>query len=229
MYKRLLVALLVLLGALYEGPVRSQTVPTVRIGLNQNAAIVIVRAASPFIVQQNRSRTAKFTMLLSRHPAATGVITPANLQYRTLVEVEGGKLIVLPKTERVRIDPGGVAIEFDNRTYRGVVEVFGNARNTFTIVNELPLEDYLLGVVPNELNPTTFGQIESLKGQAVAARTYIARNLGQYKNEGYDICATDACQVYIGQGSEQPLSTQAVMETRGMVATYKDQPINALY
>jgi stage II sporulation protein D len=168
-------------------------------------------------------------MVLSLDPAATGVITPANLQYRTLVEVEGGKLIVLPKTERVRIDPGGVPIEFDNRTYRGVIEVFGNARNTFTIVNELPLEDYLLGVVPNELNPTTFGQIEALKAQAVAARTYIARNLGQYKNEGYDICATDACQVYMGQGSEQPLSSQAVMETRGMVATYKDQPIKALY
>src|SRR5207253_4858361 len=38
-----------------------------------------------------------------------------------------------------------------------------------------------------------------------------------------------ACQVYMGQGTEQPLSTQAVMETQGVVATYKDLPINALY
>src|SRR5262245_7055556 len=113
MHKRLLVAFLVLLGALYEGPVRSQTMPTVRIGLNQNAATVSVRAASPFTIQQNRTRTAKFTIVTVLDPAATGVITPTNLQYRTLVEIEGGKLIVLPKTEKVRIEPG-VAIEFDN-------------------------------------------------------------------------------------------------------------------
>src|SRR5262249_39996874 len=67
------------------------------------------------------------------------------------------------------------------------------------------------------------------KAQAVAARTYIVRNMGQYKNEDYDICASDACQVYMGAGSEQPLTTQAVTETRGTVATYDGKPINALY
>jgi peptidoglycan hydrolase-like amidase len=96
-------------------------------------------------------------------------------------------------------------------------------------VNELPIEDYLPGVVPNELSPATFGELEALKAQAVAARTYVIRNLGQSKKEGYDICATDTCQVYMGQGSEHPLSTQAVTETRGVIATYKDEPINALY
>ena len=111
----------------------------------------------------------------------------------------------------------------------GRSKYFGNSRNTFTVVNELPIEDYLLGVVPNELNPVTFGELEALKAQAVAARTYIMSNLGQYKNEGYDICATDACQVYQGQGTENPLSTQAVTETRGMIAAYSGQPINALY
>ena len=90
-------------------------------------------------------------------------------------------------------------------------------------------KQYLLGVVPNELSPTTFGELEALKAQAVAARTYVMRNLGQSKKEGYDICATDACQVYQGQGSENPLSTQAVTETRGVIATYQNQPINALY
>jgi stage II sporulation protein D len=229
MRKRFLVAFLLLLGALTEGPVRSQTAPFVRIGLNQNAATVSLRSATAFTIQQNRTRTAKFTAVLALDPAASGVITSANLQYRTLVEIDGGKLIVVPKNEKVRIESNGSPIEFDNRSYRGTIEVFGNARRTLTIVNELPLEDYLLGVVPNELNPSTFGQLEALKAQAVAARTYIMRNLGQYKNEGYDICATDACQVYMGQGTEHPLSTQAIMETRGLVATYRDQPINALY
>jgi stage II sporulation protein D len=109
------------------------------------------------------------------------------------------------------------------------MEVFGNTRHTLTLVNELPLEEYLRGVVPNELSPTTFGEIEALKAQAVAARTYIYRNLGQYSKEGYDVCATDACQVYQGAGSEDPLATRAVVETRGMIATYEGKPINALY
>src|SRR5437879_10296893 len=99
----------------------------------------------------------------------------------------------------------------------------------YMVVNEFPLEDYLIGFLPTKLSPATFGEPEALKAQAVAARTYIIRNMGQSKDEGYDICATDACQVYMGQGSESPLSTQAVMETRGVIATYQDQPINALY
>ena len=229
MPKRFVAAVLLLVGALYQSPVRSQTAPTVRIGLSQNAATVSLRAATPFTIQQNRTRTAKFTMVLSIDPAAAGAVTSANLQYRTLVEIDGGKLILVPKGTNTAIDAGGAPIEFESKTYRGKMEVSGNARNTFTVVNELPIEDYLLGVVPNELNPGTFPEVEALKAQAVAARTYIMRNLGQYKREGYDICATDACQVYMGQGTEQALSTQAVTETRGMIATYADQPINAMY
>jgi stage II sporulation protein D len=209
---------------------QAQNEPTVRIGLTQNAQTVSLRSSTPFNIDQNRTRTAKFTMVVALDPAASGALTKANLQYRTLVEIDGGKLIALPKNGRVRIDPpGDTPVEFDNRTYRGVIEVFGNSRNTFTVVDELPLEQYLQGVVPNELSPGTFGELEALKAQAVAARTYVVRNLGQYKKEGYDICSTDACQVYQGQGSEHPLSTQAVTETRGVIAAYQDQPINALY
>jgi len=168
-------------------------------------------------------------MVVALDPAASGAVTPASLQYRTIVEIDGGRLIVLPRNTKTQIESAGAPLEFENRTYRGKIEVGGNARNTFTVVNELPIEEYLQGVVPNELSPVSFGEMEALKAQAVAARTYIMRNLGQYKNEGYDVCATDACQVYMGQGTEHLLSTQAVNETRGTIAVFNDQPINALY
>src|SRR5215471_11975035 len=228
MRKRFLIAFLLIVSGVCGPPVRSQTAPIVRIGLTQNSATVTIRSASAFTVQQNRTRSAKFTMVLALDPAAS-TVTKANLDYRMLVEVDGAKVVVLPKNSKVRNDAVGVPVEFDNRSYRGTIEVFGNSRNTFTVVNELPIEEYLLGVVPNELSPVAFSQIEALKAQAVAARTYIARNLGQYKNEGYDICATDSCQVYMGQATEHPLSTQAVQETSGLIAAYGDQPINALY
>ncbi|PYS18261.1 MAG: hypothetical protein DMG11_33720 [Acidobacteria bacterium] len=223
-------ALLLTVGALYEHPVRSQTVPVVRIGLNQNASTITLRSATAFTVQQTRTRTAKFTPALAIDPTATGrTVDKADLQYRMVVELDSGKLVILPIKMKVRIEPTGTPIEIENRTYRGVIEVFGNSRNTLTLVNELPMEEYLLGVVPNELSPTTFGLLEALKAQAVAARTYVARNMGQSRNEGYDICATDACQVYFGAGSEDGLASQAVTETRGVIASYDGKPINALY
>ena len=234
MSKVLFAAFLLTVGTLYERPGRSQTAPTaqaeptVRIGLNQNASTVNVRSSSPFTVQQTSTRTAKFSMVLALDPGARA-LSRADLQYRMVVELDGGVLFVLPPSTKVRIEPAAGPIEFDNHTYRGILEVFGNARNTFTVVDELPLEAYLPGVVPNELSPTTFGELEALKAQAVAARTYIFRNMGQYKNEGFDICASDACQVYLGAGTEDSLATQAVTQTRGVIATYDGKPINALY
>src|SRR5262249_37944809 len=151
MRKRIFLALLLTVGALYEYPVRSQTPPAVRIGLTQNAATVTLRSGTAFTIQQNRTRTAKFTMIVALDPDATGTLTRSDLQYRAIVELDGGKLIVVPKGARTQIDASGAPIEFDNHTYRGKIEVLANARNTLTVVNELPMEDYLLGVVPNEL------------------------------------------------------------------------------
>src|SRR5215471_16120627 len=119
MRKRVVLALLLTVGAFYERPVRSQAVPTVRIGLTQNVATVTLRAANAFTIQQNRTRTAKFTTVLAIDPAATGVLTSANLQYRTLIELDGGRVIVSPKGAKTQVDAGDVPIEFDNRTYRG--------------------------------------------------------------------------------------------------------------
>ena len=111
---------------------------------------------------------------------------------------------------------------------RGLVEVRAGTSGV-TAVNIVNLEDYLRGVVPNELSPGMFPQLEALKAQAVAARTYALRNMGQYKDRGYDICATPACQVYRGFGTEHPLTDQAVIETAGIAARHKGELINALY
>jgi stage II sporulation protein D len=227
---------LVLLGTVPAAPVRGhpglsprQSEPIVRIGLDQNAQTVTLRSDTPFVIQQNQTRTAKFSVVLAVNPnAPVRAYTRSELEYRMAVELDGGAVLVLPMSTRVRAESSR-PFQFDDRRYSGTMEIVGNPRNTLTVVNELPLETYLRGVVPNELSPRTFSQIEALKAQAVAARTYIVRNMGQYKSEGYDICDTDACQVYFGAGTEDPLSSQAVAETSGMIAVYNDQPINALY
>ena len=224
--RSLLLSLLLLLIQVAQQP---SVEPKVRIGLAQNAATVTIKSAEAFTVEGRTTRSAAFASVLAVDPNKSGTLAPADMQYRLTVTLDGGVIVVVPAGGRVRIEPTAAPLEIETRAYRGALEVFGNVRRTLTVVNELPLETYLLGVVPNELSPTTFGQLEALKAQAVAARTYIHRNMGQYSKEGYDICATDACQVYFGALTEDPLATQAVTETRGMIAVYQGKPINALY
>ena len=126
-------------------------------------------------------------------------------------------------------DEKNAPVRFNDRPYRGRIEVFTNLRGSLTVVNELGLEDYVRGVVANELSPGGYPAIEALKAQAIAARTYALKNRGQFMSQGFDILPTTRSQVYRGLTSENPLSTRAVDETRGIVATYAGEPINALY
>lgn len=126
-------------------------------------------------------------------------------------------------------DEAKVPVRFNDRPYRGRIEVFTNTRGTLTVVNVLGLEDYVRGVVANELSPGGYPALEALKAQAIAARTYALRNRGQFLSQGFDILPTTRSQVYRGLASEHPLSSRAVEETRGLIATYDGEPINALY
>src|SRR5258708_28969893 len=88
---------------------------------------------------------------------------------------------------------------------------------------------FVRGGFPAEMGPKIYDELEALKAQAIAARTYAARNMGQCRREGYDICAGPACQAYDGVSREEALTDRAVRETAGLVATYNGQPIDALY
>lgn len=120
-------------------------------------------------------------------------------------------------------------LRFNDKPYRGRIEVFTNTRGALTVVNVLGLEDYVRGVVANELSPGGWPELEALKAQAVAARTYAVSNAGRFRAEGFDLLPTTRSQVYGGRATEHPLTDRAVAETRGVVATFNGAPINALY
>ncbi|HVF43784.1 MAG TPA: SpoIID/LytB domain-containing protein [Pyrinomonadaceae bacterium] len=126
-------------------------------------------------------------------------------------------------------DPERSPVRYNEKAYRGRLEVFANSRGSLTVVNVVALEDYVRGVVPNELSPGGWPELEALKAQAVAARTYAVSNLGRFASEGYDLTPDTRSQVYGGRSTEHPLTDRAVSETRGRVATYAGRPINALY
>ncbi len=119
-------------------------------------------------------------------------------------------------------------ISVDGKRYRGTIEIRING-NRFNVINELPMEDYLKGVVPAELSGTLYPALEALKAQAIAARTYVHYNRGQFRSLGFDTCATQSCQVYQGLDAEQELTNQAIEETKGLILTKDGKPINALF
>ncbi len=146
-----------------------------------------------------------------------------------------GEVVVTPSSgEPVRAPVVAVLphddypVDVDGRLYRGRFALRSDPEGV-AVINVLPLETYLRGVVPAEMGPHAFPEIEALKAQAVAARTYAVAHLGDHADEGYDLCDTPACQVYGGVGVEHPLTDRAVAETRGEVLLHDGAPIDALY
>ena len=127
----------------------------------------------------------------------------------------------------VRTNPD-LPISFEGVKYRGVLR-FRLHRGKIRVINVLPLETYLRGVVPSELGPRVYPEVEALKAQAVAARTYVLKNMGRFNKLGYDICDGPACQAYDGVKNEMALSDEAVAATRGLVMLYEGKLIDALY
>jgi len=125
--------------------------------------------------------------------------------------------------------PGGSRVQWNSKTWRGAFKVFLGPRGGLTVALRLPLESYLLGVVPGEIGGLTKDLVEAGRAQAIAARSYTLFYRGRRASEGFDIYGTVEDQVYGPAESERPLATECVEQTRGRVALYEGQPIRANY
>jgi stage II sporulation protein D len=95
------------------------------------------------------------------------------------------------------------------------------------VINELPLEQYLVGLIHCEVPPQWSGEV--LKAQAVVARTYATYRKGNRVNELYDVDSRVTDQVYEGMNKEDVQAQQAVKETEGELLLYQGLPIFAVY
>ena len=138
------------------------------------------------------------------------------------IELNLSKVIFEPKGRKDWFSLNG-------RRYRGALEIVLNQdKNLLVGLNIVHLEDYLKGVVPAEMGKRKRGEIEALKSQAIAARTYALSKIGQYGG-AYDLRATIYDQVYKGMDKEEPLINEAVDRTKGEVLTYQGRLIEAYY
>jgi SpoIID/LytB domain protein len=142
--------------------------------------------------------------------------------------VDRGVRLLPPEDGLVRVY--GVTGHWDgitDRDYRGAVEVVQSASGSLTAVNVLDIETYLRGVVPSEM-PARYPKA-ALQAQAVAARGQALMKAGRHRSEGFDLCATEHCQVYGGATREDPNSDQAVASTWGEVLEYDGRLADTLY
>ena len=203
-----------------------------------------VQGDGPAVRLQRDPDTGRHFAVLSSGPATAAEAA----RYRTAGFPEAGVFrIPEPLGEALVVRPvggspvrfaGGVALtaeppadgflEWEGRPYRGSFTVFRSGDGV-TVVNRTDLDDYLIGVVPRELPPELFPEVEALKAQALAARTYALTPRDAYTRRGYDLCSGPACQVYGGVAAEHPLSTAAVRETAGEAIFHDGRLIDALY
>lgn len=122
----------------------------------------------------------------------------------------------------------GALVEWDGKRYRGELTI--TARDSgLLVVNRLPLEEYLRGVVPLEIGPRTSAERAAVEAQAVAARSYTMVRLGGGRTRPYDLLSTVSDQVYGGAGAETAVGDEAVRRTAGLVITFAGRVVNAPY
>lgn len=138
---------------------------------------------------------------------------------------------VLSIRRSVWVKPAYATRVLDVPDYFGEIEInrgTSTAAGRVNVINLVPLEPYVRGVVVNE-GIASF-HIEALKAQAAAARGYALANRNSTRfGRPYGIVDSTSSQVYRGHGSEHPNGNAATDATTGLVATYSSQIISALY
>lgn len=120
----------------------------------------------------------------------------------------------------------GKELKVNGRPYRGRISIIREDR-TLSVINSLGLESYLMGIINHEISSKW--PIESVKAQAIAARTYAYLKLQSAGEETYHLKASVLDQVYGGSLTEDERGKRAVNETRGQVLFYEGNIARTLY
>lgn len=133
-------------------------------------------------------------------------------------KINSNKIVIKP-------EPNGF-VSVKRKWYRGHFQLVNDGLS-LTVINDVPLEKYLQGVVPSEMPPSW--EHDAHKAQAIAARSYALANLGKRGKHGYDLKDTPEDQAYGGASAETPQTNDAVTETEGLVLVHDGKIIPAYY
>lgn len=130
-------------------------------------------------------------------------------------------------TNQLKINPVADVLACDGHTYQGSLLIV-KKHDTVYLINELDIEDYLFGVLRWESWPGW--PIEVNKAFAIASRSYVVARIVQAhkKKIPFHIRRTNIHQTYKGS-HELVYLREAVDQTRGMILTHNNKPIDAMF
>ena len=126
----------------------------------------------------------------------------------------------------IRIEASS-GLQWRDGLYSGPFRLQADAYGSWTLLEEVPLERYLEGVVPHEIGARS--PAAALAAQAVLARTWAVRNQHRFAVDGYHLCADTQCQVYSDPRQAGSAARTAIASTRHQVLAWRGQPIHAVY
>ncbi|KAB0669577.1 SpoIID/LytB domain-containing protein [Oryzomonas sagensis] len=179
---------------------------TIRVAIAKNAQGVTVDGEGLLAVRENG--------------AAVAVKAPVT------VKASRGEVAVDGVTYRRLVFSAASAVRINGKPYRGIAEISFSDKG-LVVVNELPLEDYLVGLINCEISSAW--PIEAIKAQAVIARTYAINRREARRNALYHLESSVIDQVYNGCEIEDSRARRGVSETTGEVLTYDGAVIQAFY
>jgi len=198
-----------------------------------------VLSTGKVVVNKTDSRSKKIRVLLEEDfssieilnsSKALNILAKSSGNKIRIQEIQNGKNSDMEVDSGFRFEPvSGRYLRVNGIPYRGIVDVFINPLGSPVAVNEVDIETYLLSVVPKEMGPEQFPELEALKAQAIAARTFALSRMGSNATRGFDVFEDVRSQVYEGIRTEHALSDTAVTATRGEIAAYGGKPISCMY
>jgi stage II sporulation protein D len=142
---------------------------------------------------------------------------------------DGAKRPLAPMTGPLKITSQGGFLRVDDKRLREEVYLYSKAGECM-IVNHVDLEKYVAGLLNSEMNASW--NMETLKAQAVAARTYAIYQMRETTrgfDQAFDLDSSVKDQVYEGAHQERYRALRAVEQTRGEILAFNGKPIKAFY
>lgn len=219
------VALASIVGCASTGkkvPTQTGPIPEIRALVGEEVASFIVESKGGFRVESESG----MALMRSNDPSRISVRRQGSLvelrfEPQGTAAVAEGSVYITPFKSSNLI--------YNGVSYPGRLFVLVGSVGPLYVINVLPLETYLEGVLPHEIGDPGPDAYAALQAQAITARTYAMTRIQSRKDEPFDVYAGVRDQVYGGKNDTNRLATGAVRETRGVVLTFKDKLAQANY
>jgi stage II sporulation protein D len=183
----------------------------VRIGLDEGTQTVRLTGSEDITLTVGRSTLQGRTFTITRDRSGLSVTSGRS-------EARGNRAVAI----------SSAPVRYGDVGYHGAIEIT-QRDGALTVVNVVALETYLRGVVPREMGYLADSDLEAMKAQAFAARTYTLAHLGRRITRGFDLYGDTRDQVYGGADAESDLGSKAVSATESLVITYDSKLIRAYF